>query len=267
MCLVPEEAAADVIEMSAIEDDHEQPFVEFSETRDPKLRSRLVEQNMPLALHLARRFAHRGEALEDLEQVAALALVNAVDRYDPVHATTFAAYATRTILGELKRHFRDKGWMVRPPRRIQELCLELNRELERLTQSNGRSPTIRELAAAVGASEDDVIEALDAAESYWAVSLDAPTAEGESLGARIGGDDDEFASVEQRASLEVQLSALPEREQTILRLRFFEGLTQSEIAAAVGLSQMHVSRLLRSSLITLRRAYGDLTLSDVAGFD
>jgi RNA polymerase sigma-B factor len=265
--VVPEEAGHDVIEMSTVEEDREQPFVEFSQTRDPALRSALVEENMPLALHLARRFAHRGESLEDLEQVAALALVNAVDRYDPVHATAFAAYATRTILGELKRHFRDKGWMVRPPRRIQELCLELNRELERLTQTVGRSPTIRELAHAVGASEADVIEALDAAESYWAVSLDAPTAEGDSLGSRIGESDVEFDAVEQRASLAEQLSGLPEREQTILRLRFFDGLTQSEIAVAVGLSQMHVSRLLRTSLTTLRRAYGELTLGDVAEFD
>ena len=250
--------------MSTLDEERERPFVEYSRTRDAALRARLIEENLALAHSLARRFANRGESRDDLEQVAAMALVHAVDRYDASHGTAFAAFATRTILGELKRHFRDKGWMVRPPRRIQELCLELNRELESLTQRLGRSPTIPELAAAVDATEADVLEALDAAESYWAVSLDAPTPEGDTLGARVGGSDTGYDGVVQRATLDPPIAALSPRERRILRLRFVDGLTQSEIATAVGVSQMHVSRLLRTALVALREAYGDQTLDDVA---
>lgn len=249
---------------NTLEGDQERAFVEFRASRDPALRDRLIELNLPLARHLARRFAHRGEPREDLEQVAAMALCKAVDRFEPEREVSFGAYATRTVLGELKRHFRDKGWTVRPPRRIQELCLELNREIESLTQQLGRAPTIKDLALATDASEADVIEALDAAESYWAASLDAPTADGDTVGSRIGSEDTALGIVEQRASLSPHLDALPPREQLILRLRFVDGLTQSEIAEHVGLSQMHVSRLLRSSLSALRAAYGEQSLDDVA---
>jgi RNA polymerase sigma-B factor len=156
--------------------------------------------------------------------------------------------------------------MLRPPRRIQELCLELNRELGSLTQRLGRSPTIPELAAAVDATEADVIEALDAAESYWAVSLDSPTADGETLGTQVGARDVAFDAVDERVSLFSHLEALPERQRLIVQLRFVDGLTQSEIGARVGLSQMHVSRLLRTALTTLREAFGDQSMGDVAEF-
>ena len=226
------------------------------------VRERRIAEYLALSASLARRFARRGEPLEDLEQVAALALVKAADRFDPSQNVAFGAYATRSILGELKRHFRDKGWAVRPPRRIQELCLELNREIESQTHSRGRAPTVPELARALEATEEDVIEALEASESYWLASLDAPSPDGDPLGARLGDGDPELLAAEQRVALDPLLEALAPRERRIVRLRFVDGLTQSEIAARLGLSQMHVSRLLRTSLETLR-ATGRESLGDV----
>lgn len=230
-------------------------FVEFAATRDPGLRSRLVEQHLRLASYLARRFSNRGEATEDLEQVAALALVKAVDRFDPAREVSFSTFATRTILGELRRHFRDRAWSMRPPRRLQELCLELNRAVETLTHTLGRAPTVRELAKATGASDEDVLEAMEAAQSYKMTSLDTPAGDGESLVTTIGNADAGFDGAEWRAELAPHIRSLPKREQTILYLRFVEDMTQSEIAERIGLSQMHVSRLLRSSLASLRDAY------------
>ena len=249
--------------MSTLDEGQHEGFDDFAATKDTQLRERLIQENLPLASHLAHRFAHRGEPMDDLKQVASLALVNAVDRFDPGRDVAFAAFATRTIVGELKRHFRDKGWTVRPPRRIQELCLELNRSIEALTHDLGRSPTVPELAAATDASEADVIEALDAAESYWVASLDAPTVDGGTVGSHVGGADLGLEAVERRASLSPHLEQLPARERQILQLRFVDGLTQTEIAEHVGLSQMHVSRLLKASLASLRAAYGDQQMRDV----
>lgn len=186
----------------------DQDFASLAATSDQQVRSRLVEAHLGLATSLARRYAHRGEPLDDLEQVAAIALVHAVDRFEPERDTAFTVFATRTILGELKRHFRDRGWSVRPPRRIQELCLELNRQIEELTHSLGRSPRIDELARACGVTDDEVLEALDAAESYWSTSLDAPGADGESIGSRVGGDDDDYETALQRATLSEHLAVL-----------------------------------------------------------
>lgn len=230
-------------------------FVEFAESRDQAVRDELVAAHLGLAEYLARRFANRGEPLDDLVQVASLGLVKAVDRFDPGRGVEFSTYATHTIVGELKRHFRDKGWAIRAPRRMQELYLRLGKVVATLGQELGRSPTISELAVEVEVSEEEVLEALEAGQAYRFASLDAPVGgdgEGESLGARLGSEDRGLDDAERRATLSPLLSQLPEREQLILHLRFFEGLTQSEIASRLGISQMHVSRLLARSVAQLR---------------
>lgn len=230
-------------------------FATYAANRDQDVRRRLIEAHLGLAEHLARRFLHRGEAHDDLVQVSSLALVKALDRFDPERGVEFTTFATRTIIGELKRHFRDRGWAVRAPRRIQELYLHIGQVVATLSQEKGRSPSIKEIAIATGATEDDVIEALEAGQGYRSASLDAPGQDGESLGSRLGGDDAAFSDAEHRVELSPHLAKLPERERQILILRFVEGLTQSEIADRVGISQMHVSRLLSRSLTELRSAY------------
>ncbi|MGI8491319.1 MAG: SigB/SigF/SigG family RNA polymerase sigma factor [Acidimicrobiales bacterium] len=232
-------------------------FVEYAVSRDTDLRDELVEAHLGLAEYLARRFANRGEPLDDLVQVASLGLLKAVGRFDPDRGVEFSTYATHTIVGELKRHFRDKGWAVRAPRRMQELYLRLGKVIGTLGHELGRSPTIAELAAEVGVSEEEVLEALEAGQAYRFASLDAPAAgdtDGETLGDRLGTEDVGFADAERRAVLAPLLSQLPERERLIVRLRFFDGLTQSEIAAQLGISQMHVSRLLARTVAQLRAA-------------
>jgi RNA polymerase sigma-B factor len=219
-------------------------------------REEMITSNLGLAHQLARRFLHRGEQLDDLVQVASVALIKSVDRFDPDRRVAFAAFATRTIIGELKRHFRDKGWAVRASRRVQELYLELAPTTATLTQQMGRSPTVAELARAVGTSEEAVLEAIEAGQGYRASSIDASEDGDDPLAAQLGGPDPHYASVENRLLLGPSLATLPEREQTILQMRFVEGLTQSEIAQSVGLSQMHVSRLLSSSLERLRKGIG-----------
>ncbi|MDQ1396671.1 MAG: polymerase sigma-B factor [Acidimicrobiaceae bacterium] len=232
-------------------------FAEFATTRDPKLRDELVAAHLGLAEYLARRFSNRGEPLDDLVQVASVGLLKAVDRFEPERAIEFSTYATHTVVGELKRHFRDKGWAVRAPRRMQELYLRLGKVIATLSQELGRSPTIPELAAEAQVSEEEVLEALEAGQAYRFASLDAPSPgedDNESMSAHLGHDDPELAGAEQRATLSPLIARLPAREQTILHLRFFEGLTQSEIAVRLGISQMHVSRLLARSLAQLRDA-------------
>jgi RNA polymerase sigma-B factor len=222
---------------------------------DRSLRDELIEAHLWLADRLARHFANRGEPLDDLYQVSSLALIKAVDRFDPERGVEFSSYATTTIIGELKRHFRDRGWSVRAPRRIQELYLHLGQAISDLSQSLGRSPTIQELAKVTSASEEDVLEALEAGQAYRATSLDAPSDEDDTLGSHLGGDDGEFANSERRLLLEPYLARLPTRERLILKLRFEEDLTQSEIAQQLGISQMHVSRLLSKCLSRLHEAY------------
>jgi RNA polymerase sigma-B factor len=232
-------------------------FVTFVDNRDPALRDKLVSSYLGLAEYLARRFANRGEPLDDLVQVASLGLVKAVDRFDPERGVEFSTYATHTIVGELKRHFRDKGWAIRAPRRMQELYLRLGKVVATLGQELGRSPTIAELAAEVEVTEEEVLEAMEAGQAYRFASLDAPAggdAEGETLGSRFGDVDPELVGAEQRATLSPLLGRLPQREQLILHMRFFDGLTQSEIARRLGISQMHVSRLLARSVAQLREA-------------
>ncbi len=229
---------------------------------DPEAREELITENLGLAQQLARRFLHRGEPLEDLVQVASVALVKSVDRFDPGRGVDFPAFATRTIIGELKRHFRDKGWAVRASRRVQELYLELGHATSSLVQELGRSPTVAELAEATGATEEAVLEAIEAGQGYRAASIDATESEDDPLAARLGSQDANYDSVEDRVVLGPALATLPAREQSILRMRFVEGLTQSEIAVAVGVSQMHVSRLLSSSLEKLREGIGQAERGD-----
>ncbi len=230
-------------------------FAEFASTRDPGLRDRLIEAHLWLADRLARHFANRGEPLDLLCQVSSLALIKAVDRFDPERGVEFTSYATTTIIGELKRHFRDRGWSVRAPRRIQELYLQLGQAISDLSQSLGRSPTIEELSQVTGASDEDVLEALEAGQAYRATSLDAPGEDDDTLGSHLGGEDEEFGNSERRMLLAPHLARLPRREQLILRLRFGDDLTQSEIASRLGISQMHVSRLLAKCLARLHEAY------------
>lgn len=232
-------------------------FTEFARHRDPTLRARLVEGHLGLAEYLARRFSNRGEPLDDLVQVASLGLLKAVDRFEPTRGVEFSTYATHTIVGELKRHFRDKGWAVRAPRRMQELYLRLGKVVSTLSQELGRSPTIPELATEAQVSEEEVLEALEAGQAYRFTSLDATSSgedDGDTLSSQLGTEDPQLLDAEHRAALSPLVARLPPREQAILQLRFFEGMTQSEIAARLGISQMHVSRLLARSLSQLRAA-------------
>jgi RNA polymerase sigma-B factor len=231
-------------------------FAAYARTRDPAIRGQLVAAHLGLAEYLARRFANRGEALDDLVQVASLGLIKAVDRFDPSRGVEFSTYATHTIVGELKRYFRDKGWAVRAPRRMQELYLRLGKMVATLGQELGRSPTIPELANELSVSEEEVLEALEAGQAYRSASLDAPAGseEGETLGQRLGNEDPSLEDAERRAMLSPLLAKLAPRERLIVQLRFFEGLTQSEIAERLGISQMHVSRLLVRSVAELRSA-------------
>ncbi len=230
-------------------------FVEFAASREEGVRSELVEAHLGLAVQLARRFSHRGETQDDLVQVASIALIKAVDRFDPEREVEFSTFATRTIIGELKRHFRDKGWAIRAPRRIQELYLELGHIVESLAQTLQRPPTVAEMAEAAGTDVDAVLEALEAGQSYRTSSIDAPDGQDGALVDRLGETDPGYRGTEDRMLLALSLAKLPAREQQILELRFVEGLTQSQIAGRIGISQMHVSRLLAASLARLRDSF------------
>jgi RNA polymerase sigma-B factor len=204
---------------------------------------------MRLAEYLAGRFANRGEPIDDLRQVALIGLLKAVERFDPGRGLQFTSFATPTIMGEIKRHFRDRGWTVRVPRRVQELHLQLDSITADLSQELGRPPRPAEIARRAGVREEDVLEGMEAGGLYNLSSIDGhPDQEGQPASARIGGLDPEMDSMDERFAVQQMLASLPEREQQIVYLRFYEGLTQSEIAERVGISQMHVSRLLVKSL-------------------
>jgi RNA polymerase sigma-B factor len=229
-------------------------FTQYRRTGDRRLRNELVEEHMRLAEFLARRFAHRGEAADDLRQVALVGLLKAVERFEPDRGLQFSSFATPTITGELKRYFRDRGWAVRVPRRVQELHLELDRTVNELSQELGRPPTPAEIAQRAGVLEEDVLESMEAGSLYRLASIDAGRSDDESSPSpaqRLGEIDPELTAVDDRVAVSEMLAVLPEREQKIVYLRFFEGLTQSEIAEEIGISQMHVSRLLVRSLETL----------------
>lgn len=218
-------------------------------------REALVHLHLPLVEHCARRFRNRGEPLEDLVQVGTIGLIKSVDRFDSDRGVEFSTYATPTIIGEIKRYFRDKGWAIRVPRRLQELRMQISTASAELTQSLGRSPTPRELAGAIGCTVEEIVEGIESGNAYSTLSLDA-TDDGDDNSASIldaiGVDDEGLEHVEIRESLKPLLDQLEPREKKILLLRFFKSMTQSQIAEEIGVSQMHVSRLLNRTLDELR---------------
>jgi RNA polymerase sigma-B factor len=231
-------------------------FREYYTSRDRRLRNVLIEEHRGLAHHLARRYANRGEPFDDLLQVALLGMLKAVERFDPDRGAEFTTYAAATVDGELKRHFRDRTWAVHVPRGTQELHLKLAGVTERLGQQFGRPPTVRELAEELEVREDDVLEAMEAGAAYRSSSLHAPATRRSgtagSFDRLLAHEDENFEGTEHRALVEQLLSQLGERERTIMRCYFFEEMTQSEIGAELGISQMHVSRLLARALSRLR---------------
>lgn len=232
----------------------------FAARDQDSARRELVKEYDGLAKRLASRYRGRGEPKDDLEQVARLGLLKAIDRFDPDFGVQFATFATRTIVGELKRHLRDKTWSIRVPRSLQELWLEVSRAAEDLTHRLERSPTIDEIAAHVGASREDVLEALDAGSAYTASSLDSPVGNEDGSSATLadlmGRIDEDIEQAGLWAVAVDHIRGLPDRERAILVMRFFEDRSQSEIAEEMGISQMHVSRLLRRSLAELRQKVG-----------
>ncbi|MBA2439187.1 MAG: SigB/SigF/SigG family RNA polymerase sigma factor [Thermoleophilaceae bacterium] len=224
---------------------------------DIQARDELVHRLLPLAKRLAARYRNTGESQDDLEQVACMGLIRAIDRYDP-DLGPFVRYAVPNIMGELKRHFRDKGWGIHVPRSVQERFLQVNDAMDELSGQLGRSPTPRDMAKYTGLSVEEVVEALEAATAYSPITLDAPhPGDGDTdrtLGDNLGAEDPRYGFVDLGQALAPAFRALPPREQTILKLRFIDDLTQSEIAEQVGVSQMHVSRLLRRSLDRLGAA-------------
>jgi len=231
-------------------------FERYLDRRDPVDRELLVERFLPLARQLARRYQRGGEQLDDLVQVASLGLLKAIDRFDPARETAFSSFAVPTILGEIKRHFRDKGWAVRVPRDLQELSVKVDRVADEMARELGRAPTPAEIAERTGSSLEQVLEAREASGAYRAVSLDRPRTDdeddGDSYADAVGADDPGYSVAEAAATVDRLMRVLTDREREVLRLRFEEDLTQSEIGTRVGVSQMHVSRLIRQSIARLR---------------
>ena len=232
-------------------------LIRYHQCGDREARDALIARFMPLARNLARRYAGAGEPLDDLLQVASLGLVKAIDGFDVTRETAFSSYAVPTMLGELRRYLRDSCWAVHVPRSAQERALEVKGVIDSLSRRLGRSPTTREMADAMNLSREQVLEALEAASAYSSVSLDLPLRRGRdeadaTYADTFGAEDARFELVEDGAVIEPTFNALPARERLILHLRFAEDMTQAEIAAQVGISQMHVSRLIRRSLARLR---------------
>ncbi|MEQ4716049.1 MULTISPECIES: SigB/SigF/SigG family RNA polymerase sigma factor [unclassified Nonomuraea] len=242
-------------EMTAEELLAEMVRAETPDSQRERLRERIVEMHRPLAMEIARRYRYRGEPLEDLLQAAYVGLMKAVNGFDPTLGHAFRGYAVVTMTGEVKRHFRDRTWAIRVPRLYQERRSELNRLVADLSQDLGRSPTVAELAAKMNITEEDVLLTLDASAAYSTLSLDAPLGtddDAASLGDVIPEDDDTLSTMVDREAVKPLIDALPSREKHILLLRFFGNMTQAEIAAEFGISQMHVSRILRKVLDQLR---------------
>jgi RNA polymerase sigma-B factor len=237
----------------------ERRFRQLRETGDRRLRNQLIEDHRWVAVHCARRFDHRGEPLDDLIQVGQVGLLKAVERFDPDVGVSFASYAIPTVMGELRRHFRDATWAIKVPRRVKDLHVDLGNAVDFLSGENGRPPTPPEIAAHLGVTVDAVLEAIEAGGAYrtspLVVGNDDDDSRRETIALRT--DDEMLAGSDDRMLVHQLLEALPDRERTIVELRFFAGLSQSEIADRVGVSQVHVSRLLRSSLAALQRAAGD----------
>jgi RNA polymerase sigma-B factor len=250
--------------MSVMELSVEDLLIAYHRDGDERAREQVLVELMPLVRALAARYAGRGEPLEDLVQVGSIGLIKAVDKFDVHRGVDISSYAVPTIVGEIRRHFRDKAWAMHVPRRLKELSLRLSRVLDELTNELGRSPTVAELAEATGVEEEDVIDALDSTNAYSTRSLQAPFEAGgdDYLGDRLGFEDAGFDEVEDSALVAAGLEALDERERQIVELRFFEEMTQSQIAAEIGISQMHVSRLLRRALATMHGRIVEVTHSD-----
>jgi RNA polymerase sigma-B factor len=231
-------------------------LVRYHRNGDRGARDELVERLLPLARRMARRYRRSDEPLDDLVQVATLGLIKAIDRFDPTRETAFSSYAVPTMLGELKRYFRDNGWAVHVPRGMQERVMQVDNAMRDLSRRLGRSPSAGELAESIGTSSELVLEAMEASSAYDAVSLDSyrfgDDGDGETYAEFIGEEDERFELVEYGATIEPTLQALPARDRIVLHLRFVEDLTQAEIAERVGVSQMHVSRLIRRALERLR---------------
>ena len=237
-------------------------FREYRRTGDRRVRNRLVEEHLTVPDYYVRRYSGRGVPHDDLRQVALLTMLRSIDRFDPDLGIEFGTFASRTIEGELKRYFRDRTWAVRPPRRAQELHLELRRAEEELTQRLGRSPTVAELADELDESVDHVLEALEAGAAHRASSLDQPARDdGDDPAPRaerlVAGDEPGYGRVDQRMLVVELVEQLPEREREIIALRFFEGMSQPEIAERIGVSQSYLSRLLRKTLLHLRELLED----------
>jgi RNA polymerase sigma-B factor len=232
--------------------------VRYHRDGDARARDQLVERFLPLARQLARRYQRAGEPLDDLLQVASLGLIKAIDRFDPDREIAFSSYAVPTILGEIKRYFRDRTWAVRVPRDLQELTLKVDRAVGELSEELRRQPSVGEIATAVGAEQEDVLEALQAGGAYRAVSFDAPRTGGDedvaTLGDSVGIDEHGFDRAEERATLEQLMSTVTPREREVLRMRFEHDMTQAEIGAVIGVSQMQVSRVIRQAISRLRAA-------------
>jgi RNA polymerase sigma-B factor len=231
-------------------------FTRLHSEQDARARELLIERYLPLAQRLARRYQHTDEPIDDLVQVASMGLVKAVDRFDSTREVMFSSYAVPTILGELKRHFRDRTWSVRVPRDLQELALRVDQTLTRLSVGRRRAPTVSEISVALEVTEEQVLDAMEAMGAYRASSLDAPRSvrdeETETLAESLGAEDSGYERAEARAALAPLLSRISERERIVLRLRFAQDLTQAEIGERIGVSQMQVSRLIRQALTRLR---------------
>jgi len=239
------------------EEETEELFRQYIRTRDKKIRDQLVVMHQNLVRFLAGKFANRGEPLEDLVQVGIIGLINAIDRFDPDRGTKFSTYATPTIVGEIRRHFRDKAWSLKVPRRLQELNLAANKAAEELSKKLGHPPTIQEIAAAVGASEEETLEAIELGNAYDTVSLDSKLAhEGESapltLAEFVGDMDSSLQNIETYGDLKQAIDCLEPREKAIIYYRFFKDMSQTEVAKRLNISQMHVSRLQQKALKRLK---------------
>ena len=245
-----------------LEEDAESLFARYAETKDRKLRDRLVTMHQNLVRFLAGKFMNRGEPIEDLVQVGTIGLINAVDRFDPGRGTKFSTYATPTIVGEIRRHFRDKAWSLKVPRRLQELNLAANKAAESLSQKLGRVPSIQEIAQAVSATEEETLEAIELGNAYDTVSLDTKLAyEGESaplsLAEFVGELDGSLENLDKYGDLNQAMDCLDHREKSIIYLRFFRDMSQTEVARKLNISQMHVSRLQQKALKRLKELLSD----------
>jgi RNA polymerase sigma-B factor len=236
----------------------ERELFELAHADDRRARDELADRFLPLARSLALRYQRSGEPFDDLLQVASLGLVKAIDRFDPAREIAFSSFAVPTILGEIKRYFRDRTWAVRVPRGLQEMSMKVDHAVAELSEELHRSPSVKEIATAIGALEEEVLEALQAGGAYRAVSFEAPNGgsgeDAATIADSVGIDESGFDRAEERAVLDVLLASVSDREREVLRMRFEEDMTQAEIGAAVGVSQMQISRIIRTALQRLREA-------------